>query len=346
MKLSILIPAYNEENSVEAVLRRVAQMDTAALGVAVELELIVVDDCSTDATTGILARLHGGPAETPGGDPRREAARPPTEPLPTRVSEASGGGFSVGGHGPPASSLPAGPPHGSASSVGSPAHPVAAGGDREGTNGTLDGALPGLRVIQHGRNRGKGAAIRTALVAATGDYVIIQDADFEYDPADIPRLLQPIVDGSARVVYGARPLDGAGKRWLLDFGNRALTVITNLLYGTHLHDMETCYKLLPTRLLRDFDLECSHFDMEPEITAKVTRSGYRIHEVPIAYHPRAGGKKLSARKDGLPALQALMRYRTWFPQVPPLGDRSVEASSLGERSRRESLPGAPTSRRP
>ncbi len=285
MKLSILIPAYNEENSVEAVLRRVAEMDTAALDVPVELELIVVDDCSTDATTGILARLHGGPAETPGGGPS------------------------------------------------------------QGANGALDGALPGLRVIQHGRNQGKGAAIRTALVAATGDYVIIQDADFEYDPADIPRLLKPIVDGTARVVYGARPLDGAGKRWLLDFGNRALTVITNILYGTHLHDMETCYKLLPTRLLRDFGLECSHFDMEPEITAKVTRSGYRIHEVPIAYRPRAGGKKLSARKDGLPALQALLRYRTWFPQVPPLGERALVEQPPGERALRDPSPGVPSSRR-
>jgi glycosyltransferase involved in cell wall biosynthesis len=192
-------------------------------------------------------------------------------------------------------------------------------GSANGRNGAVDngtagvGAVPGLRVIQHPFNQGKGAAIRTALVASTGDYCIIQDADFEYDPADIPRLLQPITDGQAKVVYGARPLDGSGGRWLLDFGNRALSVITNLLYGTRLHDMETCYKVLPTALLRSFNLECSRFDMEPEITAKVTRSGYRIVEVPISYHPRAGGKKLSARKDGLPALQALLRYRTWQP---------------------------------
>jgi glycosyltransferase involved in cell wall biosynthesis len=241
VKLSVLIPVWNEEESVEPIVRRVSAMDVAALGAVgapVELEIIVVDDCSTDRTAGILARL--------------------------------------------------------------------------------EGAVPGLHVIQHGRNQGKGAGIRTALAAASGDYVIIQDADLEYDPADIPRLLAPVLRGEAEVVYGARPLDGSGGRWLMDFGNRALTVLTNLLYGTRLHDMETCYKLLPTALLRSFDLECSRFDMEPEITAKVTRSGYRIHEVPISYHPRppgAGGKKLSARKDGLPALKALLRYRWWRPRA-------------------------------
>ena len=236
MKLSVLIPVFNEEDSVDPVVRRVAGMELSSLGAPVDLEIIVVDDCSTDRTAAILARLTG--------------------------------------------------------------------------------AVPGLRVIQHGHNQGKGAGIRTALAAATGDYVIIQDGDFEYDPADIPRLLEPVVAGAAPVVYGARPLDGSGGRRVMDLGNRALTVITNLLYGTRLHDMETCYKLLPTQLLRSLDLECSRFDMEPEITAKVTRSGYRIHEVPIHYNPRAGGKKLSARKDGLPALMALLRYRNWKPKTP------------------------------
>jgi glycosyltransferase involved in cell wall biosynthesis len=258
VKLSVLIPAYNEEKSVEAVVRRVATMDLAPLPLPVELEIIVVDDCSTDATTGILARLNGGAGQAGAGE---------------------------------------GAPAGAA----------------------LEGKVPGLRVIRHPHNRGKGAAIRTALAAAGGDYVIIQDADFEYDPADVPRLLAPVLAGEARVVYGARPLDGSGGRWVLDAGNRALTVLTNLLYGTRLHDMETCYKLLPTALLRGFALECSRFDMEPEITAKVTRSGYRIREVPITYRPRAGGKKLSVRRDGLPALAALLRYRTWLPAEPPAG---------------------------
>lgn len=262
MKLSVLIPVFNEQTSVEDIIRRVAAMDTSSLGARVELEIIVVDDYSTDDTKGILARLHGGPAETPGQGP--------------------------GSGGPPSLE-------------------------------DLEKKIAGLRVIQHPFNQGKGAGIRTALAAATGDYCIIQDADYEYDPADIPKLLEPVVEGKAQVVYGARPLDGSGGRWLMDFGNRALTWITNLLYGTRLHDMETCYKLLPTKLLRSLNLECSRFDMEPEITAKVARSGYRIHEVPISYHPRpvgAGGKKLSAQKDGLPALKALLRYRTWFPANP------------------------------
>jgi glycosyltransferase involved in cell wall biosynthesis len=270
VKLSILIPVYNEQASVEDIVRRVARMDMSSLvgvtGERVELEIIAVDDSSTDSTGDILHRLHGGPAEAP-GEGRRD--------------------------------------------------------------GTQDGEIPGLRVIRHPFNQGKGAGIRTALAAATGDHCIIQDADYEYDPADIPRLLEPVLQGKAQVVYGARPLDGAGGRWVLDFGNRALTWITNLLYGTRLHDMETCYKLLPTALLKSFGLECSRFDMEPEITAKVTRSGYRIHEVPIAYHPRAGGKKLSARKDGLPALLALLRYRTW---QPPREFASSQFAVRGSRS--------------
>jgi glycosyltransferase involved in cell wall biosynthesis len=270
VKLSVLIPVWNEETSVEDIVRRVASMDTASLAVPVKLEIIAVDDHSTDRTEDILARLHGGPPEAPGDGPRKRQAG---VPVPTAQ-------------------------------------------------------IAGLRVIRHPTNQGKGAGIRNALAAATGDYVIIQDADYEYEPEDIPRLLKPIVDGKATVVYGARPLDGSGGRTVMDFGNRALSVITNILYGTRLHDMETCYKLLPTALLRSFNLECSRFDMEPEITAKVTRSGHHIVEVPIKYHPRPpgeGGKKLSAQKDGLPALLALLRYRTWQPPAhmrPAVAERS------------------------
>lgn len=262
MKVSVLIPVYNEQTSVETIVRRVTAMDLTTVGAPVELELIAVDDCSTDGTPAILDRLHGAPAEAPGAGPHPERVDGPE-------------------------------------TVGA------------------------LRVIRHPVNRGKGAAIQTALAAATGDYVIIQDADFEYDPADIPRLLAPVVAGTATVVYGSRPLDGSGGRWLLDFGNRALTWLTNLIYGTRLHDMETCYKLLPTSLLRGFHLECRRFDMEPEITAKVVRSGHRIVEVPIDYRPRTGGKKLSARRDGLPALQALVRYRDWRPGTAPATSKAV-----------------------
>jgi glycosyltransferase involved in cell wall biosynthesis len=260
----------------------------------VELEIIAVDDCSTDETEGILARLHGGPAEVAGEGQRLTAAH-----------QAAGVGT-----GTSLAATVQGTEPGRAATASTT-------GTADTTNTTgmpaIDAAVDGLRVIRHGSNRGKGAAIQTALAAATGDFVIIQDADFEYDPADLPRLLRPVVEGQAQVVYGARPLDGSGGRWLLDLGNRALTMLTNVLYGTRLHDMETCYKLLPAALLRRFRLECSRFDMEPEITAKVTRSGYRILEVPISYHPRAGGKKLSASRDGLPALLALWRYRTWRP---------------------------------
>lgn len=318
MKLSVLIPVWNEPASVEAIVRRVAGMDLASLGVPVEMEIIAVDDCSTDETPGILARLHGGPPEAPG-----EGSRSPGD-VSGPVEAASERQTA-----PAAASAPAARSGATATITAAETPPWASAlaGNGSGANGAAasfggDGAVPGLRVIKHGRNQGKGAAIRTALAAATGEYAIIQDADFEYDPADISRLLKPIVQGQAQVVYGARPLDGRGGRWLLDLGNRGLTVITNLLYGTRLHDMETCYKLLPTRLLRSFKLECSRFDMEPEITAKVTRSGYRIHEVRISYYPRVGGKKLSARKDGLPALQALLRYRTWNP---PAGTRATNA---------------------
>jgi len=165
-----------------------------------------------------------------------------------------------------------------------------------------------LRVIRHPVNRGKGAAIRTALEAATGDAVIIQDADLEYDPGDYSTLVQPIFDGRTRVVYGVRSF--VGQKALLRWGNKLLTVLTNLIYGVHLHDMETCYKVMTVDIARRMHIECNRFDLEPEITAKIIRMGERIVEVPIAYHPREA-KKLSPWRDGLPALQALLRYRTW-----------------------------------
>ncbi len=235
MKLSILIPVYNERDSIETLLWRVAAVDltlaagrdAAAAPATIEREIIVVNDCSTDGTPEILARLEREP-------------------------------------------------------------------------------VPDLQVVHHQRNQGKGAAIRTALNVSSGDYVIIQDADLEYDPADYPRLLAPILAGEAQVVYGVRSF--AGQKPLLRWGNWFLTGVTNLLFGARLHDMETCYKLLPGDLFRTLDLECHRFDMEPEITAKVLRRGYRIHEVPISYEPR-GAKKLSPWRDGLPALWALLKYR-------------------------------------
>jgi glycosyltransferase involved in cell wall biosynthesis len=168
-----------------------------------------------------------------------------------------------------------------------------------------------VRVLTHGRNQGKGAAVRTGLAAARGDLVLIQDADLEYDPEDWLRLLDPILKGKARVVYGSR-FTGERKNmfplhWL---GNRLLTLTTNVLYQTTLSDMETCYKLFDRRVLEGLRIESNRFDFEPEITAKVLRRGERIYEVPISYAGRefAEGKKITWR-DGFAAMSALIRYR-------------------------------------
>ena len=219
MKLSVLVPAYNEEASLETLLRRVA-------AVGMVTEIIVVDDCSTDRTADILDKID----------------------------------------------------------------------------------IPGLQVIRHEVNRGKGAAIRTALQAATGDAVIIQDADLEYDPQDYRALMEPIVRGEAQVVYGVRDL--RGQQVLCRLGNRLLTGLTNLLHGVHLDDTETCYKVMTADVARKLHLESDRFNFDPEITAKIIRLGYAIHQVPISYHPRRD-KKLSPWTDGLPALWSVFKYRWW-----------------------------------
>ena len=223
MKLSVLVPVYNEEAGLEELLRRVA-------AVPLDLEIIVVDDCSSDRTPEILA--------------------------------------------------------------------------------TLQQEIPSLRVIRHPQNRGKGAGIRTAMQAASGDCLVIQDGDLEYDPSDLPRLLRPIEAGEADVVYGVRSL--AGQRLHVRWGNRFLTWLTNRLYGLRLHDMETCYKMMRTEIARRLNIESQRFDLEPEITAKIARCRIPIHELPISYQPRVA-KKLSPWRDGWPAVRALWRYRRWQP---------------------------------
>ena len=185
-------------------------------------------------------------------------------------------------------------------------------GSSDGSDKVL-GALEDstVHVIRHERNQGKGAAIRTGLAEARGDLVLIQDADLEYDPNDWPRLLEPVLRGKARVVYGSR-FTGERKNmlplhWL---GNRLLSLITNVLYSSTLSDMETCYKLFDAQVLEGLTIQSNRFDFEPEITAKVLRRGHRIYEVPISYAGREldEGKKITWR-DGISALWALVKFR-------------------------------------
>ena len=165
---------------------------------------------------------------------------------------------------------------------------------------------PRLRVIRHAQNRGKGSGIQTALEHATGDYCIIQDADTEYDPRDYAKLLEPIKQGRTRVVYGARDL--STQPLIGHVGNKFLTIATNVLYGTRLSDMETCYKVVPAALIRELRLQSRGFEIEPEITAKIAKRGIQIGEVRVAYAPRPD-KKLRRFRDGFRSLFALFRYR-------------------------------------
>ena len=185
-------------------------------------------------------------------------------------------------------------------------------GSTDGTDQVLSAIADStVRVVRHERNAGKGAAVRTGLRQATGDLVIIQDADLEYDPDDWGTLLEPILKGKAQVVYGSR-FTGARKNMLVLhwIGNRFLSLVTNVLYATTLSDMETCYKVFDRRVLDGITITSDRFDFEPEITAKVLRKGYRIYEVPISYAGREPdeGKKITWR-DGLTALWALVKFR-------------------------------------
>jgi dolichol-phosphate hexosyltransferase len=168
-----------------------------------------------------------------------------------------------------------------------------------------------VQVIRHERNRGKGAALRTAILAAKGEVALVQDADLEYDPAEFPLLLAPIERGRAEVVYGSRSFaaHSAYSFWFV-IGNKLVTLWTNVLFNSYLSDMETCYKLMPLSVWRSLDLRSDGFDIEPEITAKLLKSGHRIYEVPISYaaRGRVEGKKLTWR-DGVTALWTLSRIR-------------------------------------
>jgi glycosyltransferase involved in cell wall biosynthesis len=224
VKLSILMPVYNEARTVQAVVKRVLDVDFPC-----PVEVVIVDDASTDGTAEILGDIH---------DER-------------------------------------------------------------------------LVKLRHPANRGKGAAIRTAVGAATGDFMVPLDADLEYQPEEIPKLLEPVLSGEAEVVYGSR---GFGSHAAYSFwyvmGNKGVTTVANVLFNAYIADLETCFKLMPLELLRSLRITSEGFGMEAEITGKLLARGIRPFEVPITYRARSreAGKKITWR-DGVEAIWILSRIR-------------------------------------
>ena len=192
-------------------------------------------------------------------------------------------------------------------------------------------------VLNHAVNRGKSYAIRTGLAVARGQFVIIQDADLEYDPSDYPAVVEPLIRGDADLVLGSRYMNGdhCGAKWSFRAGVGALNLAVSLLYGIRLTDEATCYKAIHTETLRRMDLQCERFEFCPEVIAKACRMGLRIKEVPISYHPRTAqeGKKIRLR-DGISALRTLWRWRKWIPAPEAQTGRTVSATT-------DPLPGPP-----
>lgn len=225
-KISILIPVFNEINTLKTILQKVEEANFCGL----EKEIILIDDYSTDGTREILKEYQ----------------------------------------------------------------------DK-------------YKIFYHDQNMGKGAALRTGFEHVTGDIVVIQDADLEYDPVDYEPLIQLILDGKADVAYGSRFLGGklSGSFMLTHWlGNKFLTLVTNVLYNTTLTDMETCYKAFKTEFIKGLEIKSNRFDFEPEITAKVLKKGARLYELPISYYGRehSEGKKITW-KDGFDAIRALVKFR-------------------------------------
>ena len=238
-KLSIVIPVYNEIDTIREILRRVSDVE-----VGLEKEIILVDDCSTDGTREILGK----------------------------ISYKEEGVLDL----------------------------------------TLSKDPQNIKVIFHEQNMGKGGALRTGFEHVTGDVAIVQDADLEYDPGDYPKLVKPILAGEADVVYGSRFLGRKRPEGMIfsSFAaNRVLTFISNILTGLNLTDMETCYKVIKTAILKEIKLTSDRFGIEPEITAKLAKKRVKIVELPISYFGRdhATGKKINW-KDGLSAIYHIIRF--------------------------------------
>lgn len=238
-KLSIVIPVYNEIETIHEILKQVSDVD-----VGLEKEIILVDDCSTDGTRDILKKISENEDEI-------------INEMPVKGSQ-------------------------------------------------------NIRVVFHEQNRGKGAALRTGFESVTGDIMVVQDADLEYEPQDYVSLVKPILDDEADVVYGSRFLkDGRPEGILFSsfIANKILTFISNRLTGFKITDMETCYKMLKTSVLKELKLTSERFGIEPEITAQLAKRNVRLVELPIAYHGRdhSTGKKINW-KDGVAAIYHIFRF--------------------------------------
>ena len=190
-------------------------------------------------------------------------------------------------------------------------------GSTDGTRETLAGEIAPLvsKIIRHEKNQGKGAALRTGFRHATGDFVVVQDADLEYDPREFPRLMQPLAEGRADVVFGSRFMGGAPHRVLYywhSVGNKFITTLSNILTNLNLTDVECCHKMFRREIIQGITLEENRFGFEPEITAKVARRKLRLYEVGVSYSGRtyAEGKKIGWR-DGLAAIFAILKYNIW-----------------------------------
>jgi dolichol-phosphate mannosyltransferase len=196
-----------------------------------------------------------------------------------------------------------------------------------------------IQLIHHERNRGKGAAIRMGLKYARGQFTIIQDADFEYDPQDYLSLLAPLLSGEAQVVYGSRyfgrDTTRGKRRNLFRFGVSLLNLCVRAIYGVRLTDEATCYKAFPTAVLNAMELQCERFEFCSEVTAKACRMGLKIHEIPISYRPRtaSAGKKIRYR-DGVTCIWTLWKWRNWEPQVVAVPAGATHAESMARVGKR------------